>query len=170
MYKKKLLFEYFDKKIILKFILVLFLLLGVYGINKDDERISLQIGENLLYSATIDSSNGYIYFGTYTFPGKIIKVRLVNFTRESAITLQPGPGKIIKVRLSDFTKEATLVLQPGEDLLYSATIDKDNGYAYFGVNTYPGKIIKIRLSNFTEESLLLDYSESISGQVRLQER
>ena len=67
----------------------------------------------------------FAYFGTKTFP-----------------------GRVIKVMLSDFTRVGALILDSGENSLVSAVIDQPNGFAYFGTNTSPGKIIKVDLSDF----------------------
>ena len=49
----------------------------------------------------------------------------------------------MKVRLSDFTRVGALTLQSGEDWLYSAVIDTANGFAYFGTMTWPGIVVKV---------------------------
>jgi len=36
--------------------------------------LTLNTGENTLYSAVIDTANGYAYFGTETAPGIVVKV------------------------------------------------------------------------------------------------
>jgi hypothetical protein len=64
-------------------------------------------GEDYLTAAVVDATKGYAYFGTNT-----------------------QPGKIIKVRLSDFTQQATLTPGSGEEKLLSAVMDSDGGYAY----------------------------------------
>lgn len=94
--------------------------------------ITLDTGEGYPLSSVIDTTNGFAYFGTSTIP-----------------------GKIIKVRLSDFTKISTLTLDTGENNLNSAVIDTANGFAYFGVTDTANKIIKIRLSDFTKVSTII---------------
>ena len=69
--------------------------------------------------------NGFAYFGTYTYPGVVVKVRLSNLTRVGAFTLNSG-----------------------EDRLRSAVIDQPNGFAYFGTLTDSDKIIKVDLFDF----------------------
>jgi hypothetical protein len=121
-----------------------------------------------LYSAVLDASAGYAYFGTATFPGHVVKVRLSDFTREAALTLNDAeeglvsavldasagyayfgtgttPGQVVKVRLSDFTRAGALSLNPGERLLYTAVLDATTGYAYFGTGTTPGRVLKVAL-------------------------
>ena len=122
--------------------------------------------------------NGFAYFGTYTYPGVVVKVRLSNLTRVGALTLDWGehqlfsavidqpngfayfgtftdPGIVVKVRLSDFTRVGALTLNIGENQLTSSVVDQPNGFAYFGVNTSPGKVIKVRLSDFTRVGTLI---------------
>lgn len=129
-----------------------------------------QSGESDLFSAVIDTGNGFIYFGTETT--NIVKVRLSDFSRVGSLHLSAGennlmsgvidtekgfayfgmlgsPGVVVKVRLSDFTRVGILTLGAGENDLYSAVIDVAGGFAYFGTD-YSGKIIKVRLSDFTE--------------------
>src|SRR5438552_3160046 len=134
-------------------------------------------GENFVFSAVIDPAGGFAYFGTDTSPGRVVKVRLSDFTRTGVLRLTPGedallsavidtaggfayfgtytePGIIIKVRLSDFTRVGALTLNSGEEDLYSAVIDPAGGFAYFGTDTFPGKVVKIRLSDFTRVGAL----------------
>jgi hypothetical protein len=149
--------------------------------------VTLNTGEYYLGSAVIDPANGFAYFGTAPFalpsmnppPGKVIKIRLSDFTRVDALTfvkpettLQsavidtvngfayfgaylPYPaGIIVKVRLSDFTRVGALTLSDGECWLISAAIDPGAGFAYFGTETSPGRIIKVQLSDFTRVGAL----------------
>jgi hypothetical protein len=98
----------------------------------------------------------------------VVKVRLSDFTRVGALTLNSGedylrsaaidpagdyayfgtstsPGEVVKVRLSDFTRVAALSLNTGENYLYLAAIDPAGGYAYFGTDTTPGIVVRIDL-------------------------
>jgi len=98
---------------IILILLVPLLLLSTFPTAKGFDPVAsltLKPGETNLYSAVIDTANGFAYFGTVT-----------------------SPGIIVKVRLSDFTRVAALTLNPGENYLYSAVIDTANGFAYFGV-------------------------------------
>ncbi|MFC1506506.1 hypothetical protein ACFLQ6_05475, partial [Thermoproteota archaeon] len=47
--------------------------------------LTLNTGENDLWSAVIDSANGYAYFGTDTGPGIVVKVNLTDFTRVGSL-------------------------------------------------------------------------------------
>jgi hypothetical protein len=100
----------------------------------------------------------------------VVKVRLSDFTRVGALTLNSGennlrsavidpagdyayfgtltsPGVVVKVRLSDFTRVAALTLNSGESYLRSAVIDPADGYAYFGTGTEPGIVVQIDLGH-----------------------
>lgn len=65
----------------------------------------LDIGERFLFSAVVDTANGYAYFGTGTTPGRVIKVAL-------------GSGSNPPTRVGSVT------LNSDEDTLGSAVIDK----------------------------------------------
>ncbi len=104
--------------------------------------LSLNPGEALPLSAVIDSANGFAYFGTGNFTGPVVP-----------------PGIIVKVRLSDFTRGGALTLNPGEVLPTSAVIDIARGFAFFGTYTFPGTIVEVRLSDFTRvEAITLNPS------------
>src|SRR5260370_12486956 len=81
----------------------------------------------------IDPAGGFAYFGT-----------------------DDSPGKIVKVRLSDFTRVDTLTLNSGENDIASALIDTSAGFLYIGLLSFsvPNKIVKVRLSDFTEVATL----------------
>ena len=84
------------------------------------ETLTLNGGENELTCAVSDEAAGFAYFGTYT-----------------------NPGIVVKVRLSDFTQVGALTLNEGEGYLMSAVIDPVGGFAYLGTDTWPaGKIVK----------------------------
>ena len=138
--------------------------------------MTLNAGENELFSAVIDTANGFAYFGAVTYPqGRVVKVRLSDFTRVGALTLNDGergfcavidtangfayfgaptiPGTVVKVRLLDLTRVGALTLNSGEDgELVSAVIDTANGFAYFG--TDGSTVVKVRLSDFTRVGAL----------------
>jgi len=88
--------------------------------------ITLNTGENYLWSAVVDQPNGYAYFGTDTSPGMVVKVNLATFTRVGALTLNTG-----------------------ENSLFSAVIDQPNGYAYFGTYTSPSIVVKVNFGTFS---------------------
>ena len=148
----------------------------------------LNPGEGNLCSAVIDTANGFAYFGAGTneqgpAPGIIIKVRLSDFTRVAALTLNPDesgpctgaidsangfayfgtqtfPGTVVKIRLSDFTRVGAITLNLGEDFLTSTIIDVSSGFVYFGTADFPGVIVKVRTSDLTEmASLTLNTGE-----------
>jgi hypothetical protein len=69
--------------------------------------------ENGLESAVIDPAGGFVYFGTAS-----------------------EPGVVVKVRLSDFTRVGVLTLNSGENNFRCAAIDPTGGFAYFGACPY----------------------------------
>ena len=168
---------------IILILLVPLLLLSTFPTAKGFDPVAsltLKPGETNLYSAVIDTANGFAYFGTVTSPGIIVKVRLSDFTRVAALTLNPGEnylysavidtangfayfggaaddgtGVIVKIRLSDLTRVGAIILNPGEYSLLSAVIDTANGFAYFGTATSPGIVVKVRLSDFTRQGTLV---------------
>jgi hypothetical protein len=97
--------------------------------------LTLGAGKEVIVSATIDPINGFAYFGTIKKGGS------------------SEPGKIVKVRLSDFTKVDELSLDQGEQNALSASADPVHGFAYFGTrvavgSNYATRIVKLRLADF----------------------
>jgi len=139
--------------------------------------LQMASSENSTFATAIDTADGYAYFGTYTTPGYVIKVRLSDLTRVAALTLNTGenylrsavidttagfvyfgtdtdPGVVIKIQLSDFTRVGALTMNSGENKLKAAVIDPSGGFAYFGTYTDPGIVIKVQLSDFTRVGAL----------------
>jgi len=152
--------------------------------------LTLNSGENSVGCAVIDPAGGFAYFGNFTAPGTIVKVRLSDFTRVGVLTLNAGedtlssavidpvggfayfgtqntiPGIVVKVRLSDFTRVGALTLNSGERALRSAVIDPAGGFAYFGASTSPGIVVKVQLSDFTRVGgLTLNAGEILNSAV-----
>lgn len=134
-------------------------------------------GEDLLTAAVVDSANGFAYFGTYTSPGFVVKVRLSDFTRVGAINLNTGenlltsaildaagqnayfgtytsPGRVVRIDLATFTRAAALTLNSGENLLRAAVLDTPNARAYFTTYTNPARVVRLNLSTFTRSGAL----------------
>lgn len=89
------------------------------------------VADYKLYTgAVLDLTATFAYFGTNT-----------------------DPGKLLKIRLSDFSLIDTLSLETGETGLESIAIDENRGFLYCITYKSPGSaqssIIKIRLSDFT---------------------
>ncbi len=81
-------------------------------------------GENNTSAAAIDLAGGYAYFGTFT-----------------------TPGAVVRVRLSDFTSAGAIVLNSDEELLQGAVIDS-GGFAYFGtLNCCNDYIVKVQVAS-----------------------
>src|SRR5205809_523810 len=100
--------------------------------------ITLNSGENILYSAVISPSGDYAYFGTFTVP-----------------------GVIVKVALNTLTPVGSLTFNSAENQTSSGVISPSGDYAYFGTDTSPGIIVKVALNNFTRVgSLTLNTGEN----------
>lgn len=132
--------------------------------------ITLATGENSLKSSAIDTTNGYAFFGTRTSPGKIVRIRLSDFTRVDAITLTSGENdlytasqsgnyayfvtnaatsKVKKMNMSTFTIEASLTLPTLGQVISSVIVGNT---LYLGTSGYPGRIYKVNLESFTYET------------------
>src|SRR2546428_450820 len=139
--------------------------------------LRLKTGENSAGSSIIDIAHGFAYFGLYSSPGVIVKIRLSNFTEVASITLPAGedylssaaidytnqiayfgtstfPGIIVKINLSTFTQIGSISLNSGENEVYTALLDPIHGFAYFGLGGFPAEIVKVRLSDFTRTANL----------------
>jgi hypothetical protein len=107
--------------------------------------LTLNQGEDSPGSAVLDSVNGFAYFGTSTT------------CTSGSLTYSCG-GRIVKIRLSDFSRVTALVLDSGEDVPNSALIDLPNGFAYFvayhGTTGVDFRIDKVRLADLTEVATL----------------
>jgi adenosine/AMP kinase len=155
--------------------------------------LTLNLGENSLGSAVIDTSNGFAYFGTAndagnSIPANIVKVQLSSMTRIGA--LQPfdiavnqvsagvidaargfayfasnsQPSIIAKVQLSpSFTTVQTITLGTNEDFAASAVIDPANNYAYFGLGIAPGAVARVLLNN-SQTTVTSSANPSVFGQ------
>jgi len=90
--------------------------------------VTLEPGESHLYSAVIDTANGYAYFGTGTGTARVVKIHL-------------GEGDDPPVRVGAAS------LDTGGNGIGSAVIDAVNGYAYFGTITFPARVVKVALGS-----------------------
>jgi len=153
------------------------------GLAEQDSFIGSPV-QTQIRSAVFDSVNGFAYFGTFTSPAVIVKLRLSDFTIVATLVLEEGdnsirsavidltngfayfgtatnPGTVIKIQLSDFTKVSKLTLDTGDTNLFTATIDTVAGFAYFGTNIFPARVVKIRLSDFTRVgAVTLNFGEN----------
>ena len=151
------------------------------------ERVDALIlsGEGDLTSAVIDPSGEFAYFGTFSFPGRVVKVNLATFEVVDVLTLESGedqlrsavidpegefayfgtltsPGRVVKVDLSSFERAGSITLESFEELLVSAVIDPAGQFAYFGTSTFPGGVVKIDLSSFERvDSIMLQAGEDL---------
>ncbi len=100
--------------------------------------VTLESGESYLSCAVIDTKNGHAYFGTYTNPGRVVKIAL-------------GEGDSPPTRLGTATMEYSRYfpdlgwVTAQESYLSCAVIDTERGHAYFGTDTVPGKVGMVAL-------------------------
>jgi len=146
--------------------------------------LELDATEAPISSAVIDSDGGYAYFGTFTQPGVIAKVRLADFKQIDALTLNQEEGNlyasaidsvhgfayfavsttpipaIVKIRLSDLARVDTFPLNSSRIPPSTIIIDPVNAFAYFDANYDPAVIVKAELSDFKlVETLKLNKGE-----------
>ena len=121
---------------------------------------ALNSGEDFLDSAVIDTLAGYAYFCA---SGKVVKINLSTFQRDSALALGTSYGSVIdsaagyayfgvgstvvKVNLSTFIEEDTVILNSGNDNIQTAVIDTIAGSAYFGTANSSGVVTRISLGS-----------------------
>ena len=86
------------------------------------DAVPLNDGEDYLKSAVIDVTNGFAYFGSYTNPGIVVRVKLSTFQRTGAVALGSGTGPLL-----------------------TGVIDVTNSSAYFGTEIAPARVAKINL-------------------------
>ena len=154
------------------------------------DALTLGTEQDLVRSAVIDTANGFAYFGTFTDPGRIVKVDLGTFQAVDEIVLEPNenklrsavidtangyayfgtstqPGRVVKIDLNTFTRVGAITLNAGEDYLESAAIDPTDGLGgvlYFSTYTSPIEVVKIDLNTFTRlGAVTLDTGENLSG-------
>lgn len=127
--------------------------------------------------AFLDPSGSFAYFYASQ---EIVKLRLSDMTVVDSIlmdypytNLQTGgsdaggdfaflatftaasPESVVKIRLSDMELLDSLTLNAGDDYLYSAVVDPQSGFAYFGTTNNPaGSIVKINLADFSRAAVL----------------
>lgn len=88
--------------------------------------LSLNAGEDSLFSAVLDPAGGHAYFGVDSAPGRVVTVEL---TEGNSPPLRVG----------------ALTLASGEDRLMSAVMDPVTGIAYFGTANLgaPGRVVAV---------------------------
>jgi hypothetical protein len=142
----------------------------VFKVNLTTYDVDASAGADInLYSATIDTANGFAYFVSYNSVCVVDKFSLSSFgfvtsvtfdgaegnCRTSAIDLANGylyvpteTSKVVKVDLSTFSRIGFVATTP--QFLNSIVIDPAGDFAYVGDDSSnPGKIVKIDLSSFT---------------------
>lgn len=138
--------------------------------------------EFLLWSAALNLRDDTIVLGTWTLPGRVIKVSLSDPQQIQVIALSgekrlgpsvidPAsgfayvatggpPAVIVKLSLPDFSRFGSLTLATTDSPITSAVIDTTNKLAYFAT-TLPTRIYKVNLVNFTVQAVR-DFSNGTS--------
>jgi hypothetical protein len=161
---------------------------GLYAYTGSDEGVvekihlpSLQVvgqvqtGQAFLRSAAIDPLDANLYLGTYTAPGRVVKIDLATFQWAGVLTFTGGevglrsvvvdrsgtaayfgtytnpsfPALIAKVDLATFQPAGNLTFDSDVIGLATAAVDVSGQYAYFGSTTYPPRVLKIDLATFS---------------------
>ncbi|MFN7161023.1 MAG: S-layer homology domain-containing protein [Candidatus Gracilibacteria bacterium] len=138
-----------------------------------DGTLSLNAGEEYLWSATIDSVNGKAYFTTFENANNVIKIDLATFTREGSITQTAGsvygatfdpttekvylavyddPGIVVKIDSPTFSIDGSLTMPTAEDTsLNVLTVPSINAvFTITGNNPY--KVIRINKDTLAREA------------------
>jgi hypothetical protein len=141
-------------------------------------------GASCGYSALIDTN--YAYFPILSSPGKIVRLKLLDFSIDSVLSLGSGenqinimvkdstyiycgtrqsPAKIVRVLISTFERADAITLSSPENLARGATIMGTN--AYFGTFSTIARIVKVDLPTFTRVEVvnLTGYTSTPSGAV-----
>jgi hypothetical protein len=154
------------------------------------DALTLGTDQDNVRSAVVDTANGFAYFGTFTVPGRVVKVDLSTFQAVDEIVLEENendlrsavidtasghayfgtstnPGRVVKIDLDTFTRVGAITLNDGESHLQSAALDPTDGLEgalYFSTYTSPIKVVKIDLSTFLrDDAVTLDTGENLSG-------
>lgn len=154
--------------------------------------LTLDPGEGGSYkpASIIDPVNQFMYIGTETQPGKIVKIDISPVglpVRIGAITMNAGENSfagagadldnrygyfmgegfgaaafgIVKIDLNSFTRVASVNFNPGEAPLYNSFIDADNGYFYAVQNRTPTAVFKYDIS-VNKLNFRLEYGKKVS--------
>lgn len=146
----------------------------------------VQTGQNFLRSSAIDPTDTNLYLGTYTGPGRVVKIDLASFQWAGTLTFTGGeigflsaivaadgsaayfgtytdptfPPQIAKVDLATFQAAGTLQLDIDALGLRAVTLSKDGNHAYYGTTTQPPSVLKIDLATLTvADRLRLDRAD-----------
>ncbi len=124
-------------------------------------------GTDYAVSSVISPDGRYGYFGSYTNPGRVVRVRLSDMTEEAGVTLNSGEGeltsalissdgtygyfgtvsgRVVKVNLSSMTRVGAVQLNAGETGLRGAVRSQDGNFGYFSTYASAGRLVKVQLS------------------------
>lgn len=140
-------------------------------------KLTLASGENILRGGVLDAAAGFLYFFCDIVTGKVVKIRLSDFTKVATLTFAAGedkprfgaidsingflyvscyrvPGRIVKIRLSDFTAVATLTFPAGYDNPWGLIVDPSAGYLYAFCTVATYNVVRISLDSFTVQDYI----------------
>lgn len=149
-----------------------------------DSALTLNTDENMLVCGAVYASKAY--FGTYTTPGRLVKIDLASFTEENpSLRFRNGEndvrtsvvstdgrygyfgtydsvGIVVKVYLPTLKRVGALELAPTTEYQLTCSVIESSGlYAYFGTYTNLARIVKINLTTFTrQDSIALNSGET----------
>ncbi len=132
----------------------------------------LPTGDDTMACSAIDRAKNIAYFGTGSFPVRVIAYDLTtrkrissnamdddDFSFASAVINPTGsalyfgtfsnPGKVVRVRTSDLARTGEIILPAGDNNLVAAAIDPAGTFAYYACAESPTRIAKVRLSDMT---------------------
>jgi hypothetical protein len=126
---------------------------------------------DVLGGGVIDTTAGTIYVGIRSTPGRIIQIRLSDFTRVGEVVLggddnyltwaahdattgmayfglegdasADEPARLIQVRLADLTRLAGVTLHRAQSYPHIGVLDSQAGYAYVVPDNYNGPALEI---------------------------
>ncbi len=104
--------------------------LSDFSYDHDVDLLTLNLGEDGPYGATIDTANGFAYFGLGT-----------------------SPAMVVRIKLSDFSVDAVASANIDEEWFYRSFIDTVNHYVYFPLST-PARVVRFDLDTFSRDSVL----------------
>lgn len=126
-------------------------------------------GETPLNALALDDN--YIYVGTATNTGRVIRINKSDFSTSTTLALSANtgsiysmlidgqflycillntPSRVVKINRSTFTVVDTKIFQAGFNDAYCAT--QDTNHLYIGLLTNPGILVKLSKSDFSTTS------------------
>ncbi len=128
---------------------------------------TIAAGIGTLFGAVIDTVNGFAYFAGESSPGRVVKIKLSDFTLDSTLNVTPdnwldggvidvankfayfygftSVDTVVQIDLTTFARNTDINITTGNQVSYHPSIDLINKFAYFPLS-FTNKIIKIGLT------------------------